>query len=185
VRRADGERGVSVYRPLASYLSAQGGARIELTFEQIEALIGRPLPPSAGGRGWWRNYGRTRAHARSWLDAGWRVEEPHPRERRVAFVPAATPRPDPRPVYGRLGSYLRARAEGEIALTLTELEALLERPLPRSARTDRSWWRNRRIGAPQARAWLDAGWRVSAFDRRAAVVRFVHDGGATDEVAGS
>jgi hypothetical protein len=172
---------VSVYWPLASYLSAQRGARVELTFEQIEALIGRPLPPSAGGRGWWRNYGRTRAHARSWLDAGWRVEEPRPGEGRVAFVPTAAPRPRPRPVYGRLGAYLRARPEPEITLTLAEIEALLQRPLPRSARSDRSWWRNRRIGAPQARAWLEAGWRVRAFDRRAAVVRFVRDGGPGDD----
>ena len=168
--------GTSSYRSLASYLSAQDGGRVELTFEQIEALIGRPLPASAEGRGWWRNYGRTRAHARCWLEAGWRVEEPRPRERRVAFVPAEALQIGRQPVYGRLGAYLGACPEREIALTLARIETLLDRPLPRSAWIDRSWWRNRPSGAPQARAWLDAGWRVSTFDRRAAVVRFVRDG---------
>jgi hypothetical protein len=91
-----GDRHRSRYAALGRYLAAQSGARVALTLEQVEALVGGPLPASAGGRGWWCNYGRARPHARSWLDAGWRVEEIRLRERLVAFVPAGVPRHPPR-----------------------------------------------------------------------------------------
>ena len=42
-----------------------------LTFEKLEQIIGRPLPPSARRHApWWS---RTQSHARGWLDAGWSV----------------------------------------------------------------------------------------------------------------
>ena len=137
-------------------------------------MIGHPLPLSAGARRWGRNYGRDRRHASSWLEAGWRVDELRPRQRRVAFVPAGMPRPGPKPAYGRLAMHLRSRPERDLALTLADVEAILERRLPRSAWTDRGWWRNRpRRRRPRtglARRWL-AGLRgIHAQARRARMV---------------
>jgi hypothetical protein len=47
-----------------------------MTFREIEAVIGRPLPASARRhRPWWANDATGHAHARAWLDAGYRTEE--------------------------------------------------------------------------------------------------------------
>ena len=122
------------------------------------------------GGGGWRNYGQERVQARSWLGAGWRVEELEVSPKRVVFVPLAAPLPIREPRYGRLADYLSARSEQFVVLRLDEVETILERPLPRSAWTDRGWWGNRSGGAGQARAWMDAGWRVTGVDRAGAMV---------------
>ena len=45
-----------------------------LTFREVEALLGRPLPPSARARrDWWTNHhGHAQAHY-GWRAAGWRI----------------------------------------------------------------------------------------------------------------
>lgn len=44
-----------------------------VTFQDIEAILGGPLPRSARQhRPWWGN-SRSHSHARAWLDAGWRT----------------------------------------------------------------------------------------------------------------
>ncbi len=68
------------FSPLGDYLAHQAAAgqyRVVLSFAQVEALLGRPLPPvvrrARTPRGWWRNDGRE-AHAwYGWLRAGWFV----------------------------------------------------------------------------------------------------------------
>jgi len=62
------------WRPLAAHLAAQpsGVGRVTLTLPEIEALVGGPLPPSAGTQAAWMNaWGNARA--RLWLAAGWHV----------------------------------------------------------------------------------------------------------------
>ncbi len=41
------------YDPLVRYLMTQPGDRVTLTFAEIEAVIGAPLPASARLRRWW------------------------------------------------------------------------------------------------------------------------------------
>ena len=64
----------SAYRPLGAYLTGQPGPTCVLSFHEVEALLGRPLPRSASARrDWWTNHhGHNQAH-HGWLAAGWRV----------------------------------------------------------------------------------------------------------------
>jgi len=59
-------------------------------------------------------------------------------------------------------------------MSFAEIERLIGGPLPRSARTYQAWWANQFTdGAPvQSYAWMDAGYRVDAFDFDAEWVRF-------------
>ena len=65
---------VSPYRPLADYLAAQPAetTTVTLTFSEVRALLGQPLPASAWGRGWWMTRART-TPTRAWPTPGWRV----------------------------------------------------------------------------------------------------------------
>ena len=75
------------YQPLAAYLAAlpPETATAALSFAEIEALLGAPLPRSARTPQFWTNvrqhWGGS-AQARAWRRAGWRVAgvrwEPRP-----------------------------------------------------------------------------------------------------------
>lgn len=81
--------GDSRYISLARYLQGQPAdvEAIELTFTQIEELIGDPLPPSARRhRAAWANDPASRPQAQQWLDAGWRVSRANLDEERIIFV---------------------------------------------------------------------------------------------------
>ena len=73
--------------------------------------------------------------------------------------------------YQPLFDYLRQAPSDEVKLTLAEIESLLGKPLPPSAKTRRDWWGNRR-GALQASAWMAAGYHVVDFDPQAKEVIF-------------
>ena len=64
----------SAYRPLGAYLADQPGPTCVLTFREIEACLGRPLPSSASARrDWWNNHHGHAYAYHGWLAAGWRV----------------------------------------------------------------------------------------------------------------
>jgi hypothetical protein len=97
--------------------------------------------------------------------------------------PDSTPQPQAPPTerpagsgrgsYSPLGDHLRRLDVDEVALAFAEVERILGRPLPRSARRHRAWWANERSGThSHARAWLEAGWRVDAVNLAAEWVRF-------------
>jgi hypothetical protein len=81
------------YQPLREYLAArQNTPRVQVTFAEIEALIGTSLPDSAFKyREWWSNQSDTsnRSQAAAWLNAGFRVESVDQSRRGgfVVFVP--------------------------------------------------------------------------------------------------
>jgi hypothetical protein len=59
--------------------------------------------------------------------------------------------------YGGLGAYLSGRVEPRFRLTFAEIERIMGRPLPPSARRHRAWWANERSGShSHARSWLHA-----------------------------
>ncbi len=65
----------SVYQPLGAYLARQAGPTYTLTFPQIEAILGRPLPPIAHARrDWWTNVPARSQADHGWLAAGWQVD---------------------------------------------------------------------------------------------------------------
>ena len=67
---------VGSYVALGEYLGGLDSSTEQLTFAQIEHILGRPLPPSSRRhRGWWANESHgTHSHARSWLGNGWLVD---------------------------------------------------------------------------------------------------------------
>lgn len=74
-QRAGGSKQMSKYDPLSTYLKSLAASEVKLTFQQVEGVLGQPLPASARRyRPWWANEtGGTHTHARAWLDAGWRT----------------------------------------------------------------------------------------------------------------
>ncbi len=76
--------------PLTYYLRLKRGQHpaVEVTFRQIEAVLGDALPkPARKQPEWWRNDAATpQGHA--WLDAGWTVSAVDLSNERVTFVPS-------------------------------------------------------------------------------------------------
>ena len=68
------------YLSLGQHLDSarrEGKSEVLLTIEQIERIIGLPLPMSARNyRAWWANEARGRhVQARAWTEFGWQVVE--------------------------------------------------------------------------------------------------------------
>lgn len=79
----------------------------------------------------------------------------------------------PRGSYRPLSVYLQSLDFTGIVLSFTEVERILGRTLPASARKHRAWWSNERTGShSHARAWMDAGWHVATVDFNAGRVEF-------------
>jgi len=78
--------------------------------------------------------------------------------------------------YDALATHLLGLSAPTVTLTFTDLECLLGRTLPASARAHRAWWSNERSGAhTHARAWMGVGWMVDRVDLRDATVTFRRD----------
>lgn len=78
---------VSKYDPLAEHLRRSTG-RIELSFADIEAILGAQLPGSARRHAaWWSNSGGTHVQALAWLSVGYRSEQVNLEGERLTFVP--------------------------------------------------------------------------------------------------
>ncbi len=79
--------GRSRYAALANWLAGQTEGPISLAFEQIEGILGSPLPASARElRAWWANDRLAHAHSILWLKAGWKVTAVDLDEERVVFA---------------------------------------------------------------------------------------------------
>ena len=86
----DRERGrTSKYAPIGVYLRGRSDARVTLSAATITVILGAALPPSARTPDWWHNRPHAGSHARSWLDAGWRVADVARGSGAVTFVRAA------------------------------------------------------------------------------------------------
>jgi hypothetical protein len=73
--------------------------------------------------------------------------------------------------YLPLTQYLNRAEEKVIRLTFDEIERILGRALPSSARSHRAWWSN--SGHAQARAWTTAGFVVRQPELQNGIVQFV------------
>lgn len=73
------------YQSLYRYLEHRYASLVVLSFDQIEMLLGFPLPAPAGTeREWWTAAGAPRDHASAWTGAG-RTAVPNLVARTVAF----------------------------------------------------------------------------------------------------
>src|SRR5271155_1764294 len=66
---------MSKYTPLQYNLRGRPRMDMELSFEEVEKILGFSLPPSARehSAAWWSNERETHVQARAWMDAGWQV----------------------------------------------------------------------------------------------------------------
>ena len=79
------------YRPLDKWFSKQTTKKpIVLTFDQVEEILGAPLPNSATKLNtWWTNVQpKIQSHRTAWLNHGWEVAEFDLKARWVKFVRA-------------------------------------------------------------------------------------------------
>src|SRR5215218_7947215 len=62
------------YDALFRYLCPTGGDAVEMTFDEIEQLVGALPAAATARREWWSNeHTHPTAHTRAWLDAGRQV----------------------------------------------------------------------------------------------------------------
>ena len=80
------------YLPLDEWFRKQpkSAKQIRLTFDQVEAILGKPLPASATKLAtWWTNVKpKIQSHRTTWLNHGWMVSEFDQKARWVKFVRA-------------------------------------------------------------------------------------------------
>lgn len=87
---------MSKYRPLYNYLRRKAGPEVEMSFADIERVIGVLLPKSASRPQWWANERsplRRDVQRHAWLDAGYDAFASPKQERvtfRKKFMPAAS-----------------------------------------------------------------------------------------------
>lgn len=79
--------------------------------------------------------------------------------------------------YAPLSEYLAKLPSltAEVTLTFTEVEKIVGRRLPDSARDHRQWWENQKNGS-RAYHWQDAGFKTGPVDMSREIVRFYRDG---------
>lgn len=74
------------YDPLREFLRRQDRAELDLSFEDVEQIIGRVLPPSADSARWWANVRSAsvpHVQRRAWHEAGYEAFPRVDRERVV------------------------------------------------------------------------------------------------------
>jgi hypothetical protein len=67
---------MSKYAPLRDYLMRQRHREFDMTFREVEAVIGAPLPSSAARPQWWANVNdqaTTHVQREAWRSAGYDV----------------------------------------------------------------------------------------------------------------
>jgi len=78
------------YEPLSQYLRKSGQNLVRMRFEEIEKVLGFPLPPSSRRhRAWWSNNPDNNVMTHAWIDAGYRSEDVDLENRRLVFRRAA------------------------------------------------------------------------------------------------
>ena len=80
------------YLPLEAWFRKQPttAKQVDLTFDEVEAILGAPLPASATKlKTWWTNVQpKIQSHRTAWLNNGWMVAEFDLQARRVRFTRA-------------------------------------------------------------------------------------------------
>ncbi len=74
------------YEPLTRHLQSRGTHTVNMTFAEIETVIGARLPNSASThRAWWSNNPSNNVMTKAWLDAGYETEQVDMASRRLVF----------------------------------------------------------------------------------------------------
>ena len=78
--------------------------------------------------------------------------------------------------YHPLFEHLLFSGQGRMSMTFKEIEDVLGKPLPPSARERQEWWSNSARGHSQARAWMRANYKTSRVDLAGEKVEFKLEG---------
>ena len=76
----------SKYEKLAEYLKELDVDKINLSFDEIEKILGEPLPGSAEERAWWANSATNNHALNGWLDIGWQTANVNMDDRILDFM---------------------------------------------------------------------------------------------------
>lgn len=115
---ADEDTPLGSYAALSAHLKAQPDSTtsLQLTFQDIERILGKELPRSAFDyRAWWTN-DSTRPQSASWLEEGWRANAISMTERRLTFVRTN----DREEAYIQFFAALNTKLQGETSFPLRE-----------------------------------------------------------------
>lgn len=63
------------YEPLRKFLASQNKDQIQMSFAEIEAVLGEPLPASKRFPAWWSNNTMNNVMTKEWLAAGFQSEQ--------------------------------------------------------------------------------------------------------------
>lgn len=89
------------YHALFEHLLFSGQGMVTMTFAEIAAIIGAPLPPSALTRPeWWSNSPRGHSQARAWMRAGYSTSRLDLARQTVTFTLEGWPEGYRRPNWG-------------------------------------------------------------------------------------
>ena len=84
--------------------------------------------------------------------------------------------------YSRLQEHLSACKQERVTRSFKEIEKILGKPLPSSARQYPEWWANNPTGHSHC-VWMAAGWRTKNLNIAQGRVDFVRDGARSGEGA--
>lgn len=87
------EIGMGKYDKLANYLAKSKADIVHLRFDEIERIIGSPLPASKGYAAWWSNSPWNNVMTRAWLKAGYKSSRVDVVQGKVDFVRTQYARP--------------------------------------------------------------------------------------------
>ena len=77
---------MSRYQPLVDHLRSLNVSRWNASFAEVEAILGRQLPPSAYQyAAWWANQSAGHSQTAGWRDAGWKTANLDLTRKRVSF----------------------------------------------------------------------------------------------------
>lgn len=73
------------YEPLGQFLRKQHRDRVQMTFAEIERVLGQKLPASKQHRAWWSNNPNNNVMTKYWLDAGFKTSDVDTASERLVF----------------------------------------------------------------------------------------------------
>lgn len=83
------------YEKFGTYLAASGQEEVRLTFTEIEAILGFPLPASKTYQAWWSNSPANNVMTKAWREAGYRSGQVDIAGETVTFTRETIPAPLP------------------------------------------------------------------------------------------
>lgn len=178
---------MSKYLPITQHLRSLSLSQssVTLAFASLEKVLGADLPSTARvDRPWWANTPQSN-HAKSWLSVGWKVHQVDLKGQTVTFTRESAAGPKVSrgsDVYRRVTEFFEQlpSEQTQVALLFQEIEAVMGRPLPKTAFRDRTWWANAKEYSP-SRDWLAAGWKLESVFLPASVAVFRRRQAATLE----